>query len=60
MIKYIFATALIALTFSSCVVSKKKYLGLQTELENSKKQHDESLAKLTNPVKTIGCVWIVN
>jgi len=48
MIKYLSVAAIVALTFSSCVVSKKKYTSLQTELENSKKQHDESLAKLTN------------
>jgi chemotaxis protein MotB len=48
MIKYLPLAAAVALTFSSCVVSKKKYTALQSELENSKKQHDESLAKLTN------------
>lgn len=47
MIKYAATIAVAALTLGSCVVSKKKYTNLQTELEASQKQRDEGLAKLT-------------
>lgn len=35
------------LSLNSCVVSKKKYKSLQSELEATKKQQDETLGKLT-------------
>lgn len=47
MTKYIPLVAVVLLSFSSCVVSKKKYMSLQTELETTQKQKDESLAKMT-------------
>lgn len=47
MTKYIPLVAVVLLSFSSCIVSKKKYMSLQTELETTQKQKDESLAKMT-------------
>ena len=36
-----------AISLNSCVVSKKKYTALQSELDNSRKQNDETLGKLS-------------
>lgn len=46
--KYIYIAALVVFSLGSCVVSKKKYTGLQSELEATKKLRDESLAKLND------------
>lgn len=47
MIKQVLFIAIATLSLGSCVVSKKKYTNLQSELAASQKQRDESLAKLT-------------
>jgi chemotaxis protein MotB len=40
--------AVAALTLGSCVVGKKKYMALQSELDATKKQRDEDLARLSD------------
>jgi chemotaxis protein MotB len=48
MVKYVLITVLSAASLTSCVVSKKKYNTLQTELDAANKSRDESLAKLND------------
>jgi chemotaxis protein MotB len=48
MVKYTILVAVVVCSLSSCVVSKKKYTALQSELEGSKKQQDECVSKLTS------------
>jgi len=44
---YMIILAAATLSLNSCVVSKKKYQSLQSELEASRKQNDETLGKLS-------------
>lgn len=48
MTKYIIIIAAASLSLHSCVVSKKKYKALQSELDASNQQNTENLGKVTN------------